>query len=102
VPIVFAAGLAINLPGASYLIALKDIAAGHHSTGLDVFQVLVFNLIMFLFAEVPLLGLILAPERTEALVARVDHWLSANGRRIAMVVATLLGAFLIARGIAHS
>ncbi len=35
------------LPGASYLIALKDIAAGHHSTGLDIFQVLIFNLIMF-------------------------------------------------------
>ena len=102
VPIVFAAGLAINLPGAFYLIALKDIAAGHHSTGLDVFQVLVFNVIMFLLAEISLLGLILAPERTDALVARIDHWLSANGRRIAIVVAALLGAFLIARGIAHS
>ena len=48
-----------------YLIALKDIAAGHHSTGLDVFQVLVFNVIMFLLAEISLLGLILAPERTD-------------------------------------
>jgi hypothetical protein len=102
VPIVFAAGIAINVPGASYLIALKDIAAGHHSTGLDIFQVLIFNLIMFLLAELPLLGLILAPERTDALVARTDHWFSENGRRIAMVVATLLGLFLIARGIAHS
>ena len=59
VPIVFAAGLAINVPGAFYLIAL-------------------------------------------ALVARMDHWLSANGRRIAIVLAALLGAFLISRGIAHS
>ncbi len=98
----FAAGLAINLPGAFYLIALKDIAAGHHSTGLDVFQVLVFNLIMFLLAEISLLGLIIAPERTDALVARMDHWLSANSRRIAIVLAALLGVFLIARGIAHS
>ena len=29
VPIVFAAALAINLPGAAYLIGLKDIAAAH-------------------------------------------------------------------------
>jgi len=102
VPIVFAAGLAINVPGPAYLIALKDIAAGHHSTGVDIFQVLLFNLIMFLLVEVPLLGLIIAPERTRAVVASMNHWLSANSRRIAMVVAALLGAFLIARGIDHS
>jgi len=102
VPIVFAAGLAINVPGASYLIALKDIAAGHHSTGVDIFQILVFNLIMFLLAEIPWLGLMLAPERTDALVARLDEWLSANGRRIAILISALLGVFLIARGIAHS
>ncbi|HEY3188380.1 MAG TPA: GAP family protein [Solirubrobacteraceae bacterium] len=101
-PIVFAVGLAINIPGASYLIALKDIAAGHHPAGVVVFQVVVFNLIMFLLAEIPLLGLLLAPARTDALVARMDHWLSANGRRIAVVVSGLLGVFLIARGIAHA
>ena len=56
VPIVFAAGLAINLPGASYLIALKDIAAGHHPGGVIVFQILVFNLIMFALAEIRGLG----------------------------------------------
>ncbi len=102
VPIVFAAGLAINLPGASYLIALKDIAAGHHPGGVIVFQVLVFNLIMFALAEIPWLGLVFAPKRTDALVARMDRLLSANGRRIAIVVCTLFGVFLIARGIAHA
>lgn len=102
VPIVFAAGLAINVPGASYLVALKDIAAGHHSTGVDIFQVLVFNLIMFMLVEIPWVGLLVAPERTLALVARADHWFSAHSRRIAIVLCAVLGAFLIARGIAHS
>src|SRR5439155_13629115 len=36
VPIVFIAALAINLPGAAYLVALKDIAAAHHPTGVDI------------------------------------------------------------------
>jgi Sap, sulfolipid-1-addressing protein len=102
VPIVFAAGLAINVPGAAYLVALKDIAAGHHGAGLVVFQVLTFNLIMFLMAEIPLVGLVVAPQRTDALVAGMDRWLSANGRRIAIVVSGALGVFLIARGIAHA
>jgi hypothetical protein len=102
VPIVFAAGLAINVPGAAYLIALKDIAAGGHSQGVEVFQIVLFNLIMFLLAEIPLLGLLLAPDRTDRLVAAMDHWLSSNSRRIAVVVSGTLGVFLIARGIVHA
>lgn len=102
VPIVFGAALAINVPGAAYLVALKDIAAGDHSTAATVVLIVAFNLIMFLLAEIPLVGLIRAPERTEALVARMNDWLSANGRRMATLMCALLGAFLIARGIVHS
>jgi len=102
VPVVFIAALAINLPGAAYLVALKDIAAGHHPTGVAILLIVAFNLIMFLLAEIPLLGLILAPERTDLLVHRVNDWFSANGRRIAIVLCAILGVFLIARGIVHS
>jgi hypothetical protein len=69
---VFVAALAINLPGAAYLIALKDLATAHHSTAANVALILLFNAIMFALAEVPLLGLIFARERTDALVARAD------------------------------
>src|SRR3954447_25052021 len=55
VPIVFVAALAINLPGAAYIVGLKDIAAAHHSTGADILLVVAFNLIMFMLAEIPLL-----------------------------------------------
>jgi preprotein translocase subunit SecY len=48
VPIVLLASLAINLPGAAYLVALKDISAAHHSTAADIVLVLAFNAIMFL------------------------------------------------------
>jgi hypothetical protein len=102
VPLVFFAALAINLPGAAYLIALKDIAAGHHSTGADVALILLFNVIMFLLAEIPLLGLLFAPERTNALVQRANAWASGHGREIAIGLSLFLGLFLIVRGIAHS
>jgi len=100
--IVLLAALLINLPGAAYLIALKDIAAGHHSTAVDVIQIAVFNLIMFLFAEVPLVSLIVAPQQTDAIVNAISGWLSRNSRRIAIVISAFLGVFLVARGIAHS
>jgi Sap-like sulfolipid-1-addressing protein len=102
VPIVFAAALVINVPGAAYLIGLKDIAAAHKSPATSVVLIVGFNLIMFAFAEIPWLGLLLAPQRTEGLVGRTDHWLSANSRRIAMLVSAALGVFLIVRGILNA
>src|SRR4051794_19579114 len=102
VPLVFTAGVLINVPGAAYLIALKDIAAGDDPTGVAVFQVVLFNLIMFLLAEIPLVGLLVAPERTGALVARLDAWVSGNSRQIAVVVSAAIGVFLVARGIVHA
>jgi Sap, sulfolipid-1-addressing protein len=102
VPLVFAAGLAVNVPGAAYLVGLKDIAAGHHSVGTEIVLIVAFNLIMFLLAEVPLAGLLLAPDRTNAMVARFNAWLSAHGRQIAIALCTLLGVFLVVRGILNS
>jgi hypothetical protein len=102
VPIVLLASLAINLPGAAYLVALKDISAAHHSTAEDIVLVLAFNAIMFLLAEIPLIGLIVDPARTEESVRRVDVWFSRNGRRIAITLCLILGVFLITRGIVRS
>jgi hypothetical protein len=102
VPIVFISALALNLPGAAYLVALKDIAAANHPTGIDIVLVVAFNLVMFLLAEIPLLGLILAPDRTVGLVHRTNDWFSANGRRISVVLCAALGAFLVIRGVVRS
>jgi Sap, sulfolipid-1-addressing protein len=102
VPIVFAAALAINLPGAAYLIALKDLATAHHGVAANVALILLFNVIMFALAEVPLLGLIFARERTEAYVERMDRWVSGHGREIAIGLSALFGAFLIVRGLLNA
>jgi hypothetical protein len=101
-PIVFGVALVINLPGAAYLIALKDIAAGGYSTAVQVVLVLSFNLIMFVLAEVPLLGLWVAPERTNALVTRMNAWAARHGRQVAIGVCVVFGAFLIVRGIVNA
>jgi Sap, sulfolipid-1-addressing protein len=102
VPVVFVAALVINLPGAAYLIGLKDIAAGGHDTGAVVTLVVAFNAIMFTLAEVPLAGLVVAPQRTVTLVDRANSWFTANGRRIAVVLSAALGVFLIVRGAAKA
>lgn len=101
VPIVFVAALFVNVPGAAYLVALKDIAAGNHSTTTSVALIVVFNLIMFLLAEIPLVGLLVAPERTGVLVDVLNRWLNEHSRQLAVGVCATLGAFLIVRGIVN-
>lgn len=98
-PIAFAVGVVLNLPGAFYLVALKDIAQGQQGTG-RFFAVVLFNLIMFVLAEVPLLGYSFAPEATQAKVEGLNEWMARHARQIVIVVATTIGLYLVARGLA--
>ncbi len=47
----------------------------------------------------PLVGYALAPERTQDAVNGFRAWLARNGRRAGIIVAAVLGALLIVRGI---
>jgi len=100
-PIVFVAALFVNVPGAAYLIALKDIAAENHSTATSVGLIVVFNLIMFLLAEIPLVGLLVAPERTGVLVDSMNRWLNEHSRQLAIVICLVFGGFLVVRGLVN-
>jgi hypothetical protein len=96
--ITFALGLAVNLPGALYLVALKDIASADQSTAADVLQIVVFNLIMFACVEIPLIGYGVAPERTEALVARAHDWLGVHSRQMAVALCGIAAVYLTIKG----
>ena len=58
-----------------------------------------FCLIMTTLIEVPLVGFVVAPERTAATVVRLSGWLAENGGRVGANVAIVLGAILVARGL---
>lgn len=98
-PIAFAVGVALNLPGAFYLVALKDIAQGWSGTASQVAVIVVFNLIMFVLAEVPLLGYSFAPEATQVKVEALNEWMARHARQIVITVATVIGLYLVARGV---
>ncbi len=88
VAITFAVGAAINLPGPFYLVALGDIAGGPSPLE-QVALILLFNAIMFLLLEIPLVGYLIDPGWTERSVAATRAWLTVNRLRI-------LGTFLAA------
>jgi Sap, sulfolipid-1-addressing protein len=91
-------GAMLTLPGASYLAALTHIAREHLSTPAIVFTLLVFNAIMLVLLEVPLLGFLIAPERTTAVIQRFRDWLRRRGGRVALTIGVLVGVALVARG----
>lgn len=101
-PIVFVAALFVNVPGAAYLVALKDIAAGNHSTATSVGLIVLFNAIMFLLAEIPLVGLLVAPERTGVMVDGMNRWLSEHSRQLAIGICLVFGGYLVVRGLSNA
>jgi hypothetical protein len=86
------------VPGVFPFIALKDVAQLDYGVASTAALVTVFYGIMFAFVEVPLVAFLVAPERTTAMTADFNAWLSAHGRRIAIVVLWVVGAYLVVRG----
>jgi hypothetical protein len=99
VRLTFLVGMVLNLPGAMYLVALKNVAQADIGTAETVAVLLAYNTIMFQWAEIPLIGYAIAPERTQALITSLNRWLRAHARQVAIVVCSLAAAFLITRGI---
>jgi hypothetical protein len=98
--VAFFVGAIINLPGPFYLLALGDIARGNYSVVEEVALILLFNAIMFLLLEVPLVGYLVRPDATAGRVAAMSRWLNANGLRIMGWLVGLAGASLLVQGIA--
>jgi sulfite exporter TauE/SafE len=97
--LVFVLGIVLDLPGLWYLIGLKKIAEGGYSDAAAAALVIGFNVIMFAFVEVPLVGFLVAPERTNALVEKFNAWLHQNIRHLLAWLALAVAAYLIVRGL---
>jgi Sap, sulfolipid-1-addressing protein len=96
----FVVGALLTLPGGSYLAGLSAISKQDLSTTATVLSVLAFNVIMLALLEIPLLGYTLAPDRTPAAVQGLREWLARSGGRALTIGALVLGAALVARGLA--
>jgi len=99
VRLTFLVGMALNLPGAMYLVALTDVAKANIGTAETLGVMLVYNLIMFQWAEIPLIGYAFAPERTQITITGLNHWLRAHARKVAILICSIAAAFLITRGL---
>ena len=94
----FVVGALLSFPGGTYLAGLDKMTKQDLGTVGNVVAVIVFNLIMFAFLELPLLGYTFAPDRTPRDVDRFKAWGSRHGRGFALYGCAVIGAALVIRG----
>ena len=80
--------IVLDLPGIWYLIALKNISISGWAT--EQVCVIGFNVVMFTFVELPLVGFLVA-ETTRVRVNAFQAWLHRNGRRLGASIALGFG-----------
>lgn len=95
----FVAGVLLSFPGVSYLTALDRTAKLDASAPETVAIVVGFCLIQLALIEVPLIGYLVAPDKTADRVSRFRAWLGRNGRRAGIWLAAVLGGLLLVRGV---
>lgn len=94
----FVVGAAINLPGPFYLLALGDLATGY-TTAEQLIMIALFNAIMFILLEIPLVGYAVDANRTARAVRLTAIWLNANGLRVVGALAGVFGLGLVVQGL---
>jgi hypothetical protein len=96
--VAFIAGLGSATPW-EYLVALTAILASGAGAGARVGAVVVFSVMAFAVAEIPLIGYLAASARTEAVMLHVHNWVRAHRRRVLAVIVGAAGVFLLANSI---
>ena len=97
--VTFLVGVVLTLPGVAYLAALHELDELNYSVAVTILVILGFNVMLLILLEIPLIGYVLAPERTVVAVQDFRAWLSKNGLKAGIYFAAGLGAFLIVRGV---
>jgi hypothetical protein len=95
----FVVGIALTLPGASYLVGLSRISHANAAALPTTLAVVLFNVIMLALIEIPVLGFAVQPDATRHRVTRFTDWVSTNARTIIARIAFVLGALLLARAV---
>jgi hypothetical protein len=91
-------GLGMGVPTAYYLAAIAAILTSGAAAGSQVGALLVFNLLGFAVAEIPVVSFSVAPEATRAYVDQLYAWMKAHHRLVVATLAGMLGMFLILLG----
>jgi hypothetical protein len=96
--VAFVAGAWLATP-LQYIAALTAILASGAPAGTQAVAVVGYHVVALAFAEIPLVGQLVAPEKTQAVILRVHDWVLPRRRRLVAVIIAVVGIFLVINGI---
>jgi hypothetical protein len=92
------AGMIIFVPSAAFIAAIQAIGTARASTGMVAGALALVVVIDVMFAWVPLVLHLLAPDATARRLRALHGWLSAHGHAVVVAVLALVGVLLVANG----
>jgi len=92
------AGVAIALPSVDYLAVLTVISASDAAPSAQIGALLMFNVIAFTLVEVPLACYLFAPERTRAVMDRLNQWMADHRRWTLVIMLLVVSSILLVTG----
>ena len=95
----WAYGVAFGIPSAYYLAAIAAILKSGAETPTQIAALLVFSLVAFAVAEIPLVSFAIAPEATRGRIDQLYAWVSTHQRLVVTILASIVGVYLILIGI---
>jgi hypothetical protein len=95
----FVFGLGTATPLIEFWGAMMVIVASGAGTGAQVIAALMWILVAYAIAEIPLVSYLASPAKTQAVVMRLHDWLRAHGRPIFVLVLGVVGVLMVANGV---
>ncbi len=96
----FALGIVLYvLPSPIYIGAVKAIADANLSTSAELLDLIVVVVVMLWLIELPMLMLLVVPDRAAGTLERINLWFARHGRTLAILAAVVVGLYLIVKGV---
>ena len=95
-------GVALSLPGVTYLLLLDRLSKLHYSVVVTTLVLIGSNLIQLIVLEIPMLAFAVWPEQTPNAVDSAKAWIGTHGREYGAIALAVIGVALLVRGITRA
>jgi len=89
------------LPSPQYIGAVKSVADAGAGKASQLIALAVMVAVMLWMVELPMLMLLLAPERGTRILESVNGWFAGRGRAVVVVLLAVAGCYLAVNGAIH-
>lgn len=95
----FVVGLMSTFPPIEGPMALTVIMGSRAPAGTQFVAFILFIVLVLIFVEVPLVSFVAAPQKTEAVMARMNAWITTHRRQIIEALLAVMGVASVVQGI---